>query len=77
VPRPISATLDEATRSAIIAMAWADEVPFAAITEQYGLSESQIIDLMRRQLKRGSFVLWRQRVRGRISKLSKGQAPHT
>ncbi len=73
MPRPITTDIDEATRSAIIAMAWADEVPFAAITEQYGFTEPQIIDLMRRELKRGSFVLWRQRVRGRLSKLSKAQ----
>lgn len=60
--------VDAAELSAIIAMAWADEVPFAAITKQYGLSEAQIIALMRRELKRSSFRLWRARVTGRQAK---------
>ena len=68
-PAHLSASsLSPAQRSAIIAMAWADEVPFAAITKQYGLSEAQIIALMRRELKRGSFALWRARVTGRKAK---------
>jgi uncharacterized protein (TIGR03643 family) len=34
----------------------------------YGLSESEVIDLMRREMKRGSFKLWRERVSGRSTK---------
>lgn len=49
-------------------MAWADEVSFAAIKLQYGLTEAQIITLMRRELKRSSFRLWRARVTGRHAK---------
>lgn len=67
--------LDEsaARQSAIIAMAWADEVPFEAIKQQYGLTETQIIALMRRSLKRASFRLWRERVQGRLAKHQKRQ----
>lgn len=68
VSRQAATVQDQASLSAIIAMAWADEVPFTAITDQYGLSEPQLIALMRQQLKRSSFVRWRQRVRGRLSK---------
>lgn len=46
----------------IIEMAWEDRTPFEAITYQFGLSEVDVVDLMRRQLKRSSFELWRKRV---------------
>ena len=55
-------------RSEVIALAWADEVPFAAIKAQYGLSESEVIALMRAELKPSSFRLWRERVTGRKTK---------
>jgi uncharacterized protein (TIGR03643 family) len=51
----------------IIEMAWEDRTPFEAIHIQFGLSESQVIDLMRRQLKRKSFLLWRARVNSGVS----------
>ena len=54
--------------SDIIRMAWADEVSFDKIKRDRGLSESEVILLMRRHLKPGSFRLWRKRVSGRVSK---------
>lgn len=51
----------------IIEMAWEDRTPFEAIKAQFGLSESQVIELMRRQLKRSSFNLWRKRVNSGVS----------
>ncbi len=45
----------------IIGMAWEDRTPFEAIKFQFGLSESDVIKLMRRSLKRSSFNLWRKR----------------
>lgn len=54
--------------SRIIEMAWEDRTPFEAIALQFGLSEPQVIAFMRQQLKRSSFVLWRQRVSGRATK---------
>ena len=57
-----------ADNSEIIAMAWADEVPFDAIKNQYGLSEGEVIRLMRQRLKPRSFKLWRHRVTGRLAK---------
>ena len=59
--------------SEIIALAWADDVPFAAIEHQFGLSEAQVIKLMRQSLKPSSFKLWRQRVSGRASKQPRGE----
>ena len=45
----------------IIEMAWEDRTPFEAIKFQFGLSESDVIKLMRKNLKEKSFKLWRKR----------------
>ncbi|MDC0643870.1 TIGR03643 family protein [Flavobacteriaceae bacterium] len=52
----------------IIEMAWEDRTPFDAILDQFGLKEQDVITLMRRELKRSSFNLWRARVQGRKTK---------
>lgn len=52
----------------VIEMAWEDRTPFEAIALQYGLSEKQVIALMRREMKPSSFRLWRKRVSGRATK---------
>lgn len=46
----------------IIEMAWEDRTPFEAIEFQFGLPEKEVIKLMRSELKRSSFNLWRKRV---------------
>jgi uncharacterized protein (TIGR03643 family) len=51
----------------IIEMAWEDRTPFEAIRMQFALSESVVIALMRRELKRSSFNLWRKRVNSGVS----------
>jgi len=51
----------------IIEMAWEDRTPFEAITVQFGLPEKEVIKLMRGQLKRSSFNLWRKRVNSGVS----------
>lgn len=53
--------------SRIIEMAWEDRTSFEAIKEQYGYSESDVIALMRREMKPTSFKMWRKRVHTRIS----------
>ena len=52
----------------IIEMAWEDRTPFEAIEVQFGLSESDTIKIMRAELKRSSFNLWRKRVNSGVSK---------
>ena len=54
-----------------IEMAWEDRTSFDAIKLQFGFSEKQVIDLMRRELKLSSFKLWRARVQGRAAKHEK------
>ena len=51
----------------VIEMAWEDRTPFEAIFIQFGLSEAKVIDLMRNNLKRSSFNLWRKRVNSGVS----------
>ncbi|MFN5325053.1 MAG: TIGR03643 family protein [Bacteroidota bacterium] len=51
----------------IIEMAWEDRTPFEAIKFQFNLSESEVIAIMRRELKRSSFNLWRKRVNSGVS----------
>lgn len=51
----------------IIEMAWEDRTPFEAIEAQFGLSEANVIALMRSNLKRSSFLLWRKRVNSGVS----------
>ena len=51
----------------IIEMAWEDRTPFEAIKIQFGFEEADVIALMRKELKRSSFNLWRQRVHSGIS----------
>jgi uncharacterized protein (TIGR03643 family) len=52
----------------IIEMAWEDRTPFEAIALQFGLAEKEVTRLMRREMKRSSFLLWRRRMAGRATK---------
>ncbi len=52
----------------IIEMAWEDRTPFSAIEMQFGYTESDVIKLMRNELKLSSFKLWRKRVNSKVSK---------
>ena len=52
----------------IIEMAWEDRTPFDAIKAQFNISEGEVIRLMRQEMKRSSFELWRRRVTGRKTK---------
>ena len=63
---PKALSKDELSR--LIEMAWEDRTPFEAIEATFGFAEPQVIQLMRRELKRSSFNLWRERVSGRVTK---------
>lgn len=52
----------------IVEMAWEDRTTFDAIKEQFGLSEMEVIQLMRREMKLSSWKMWRKRVSGRSTK---------
>lgn len=65
----------ESEKSRIIEMAWEDRTPFEAIEVQFGLKEQDVIRFMRRNLKPGSFRLWRKRVSGRKTKHRRLRSP--
>jgi len=68
VPKLDPKTLSESDKSRLIEMAWEDRTQFDAIEQSFGLLESQVIQLMRYELKRSSFKMWRERVTGRATK---------
>ena len=55
----------------VIGMAWSDKISFEEIKKKTGLKEKEVISIMRKNLKKKSYVIWRKRVRGRISKHKK------
>ncbi len=59
---PEKKTLSPSETDRVIEMAWEDRTPFEAIEQQFGLKESDVKALMKKQLKFRSYVLWRKRV---------------
>ena len=55
----------------IIYLAWQDRITFEEIKKETGLSEAEVIKVMRKSLKPSSFRLWRKRVSGRTTKHQK------
>ena len=52
----------------IVEMAWEDRTPFEAIEFQFGVPEKDVIQLMRQEMKRSSWQMWRKRVQNRATK---------
>jgi uncharacterized protein (TIGR03643 family) len=61
----------------IVEMAWEDRTPFDAILAQFGLSEKEVIALMRREMKPSSWRMWRQRVQSRPTKHARKRESET
>ena len=51
-------------------MAWEDRTPFDAIEAQFDVTHDEVVKIMRENLAKNSFNLWRKRVRGRKTKHS-------
>ncbi len=60
--------LSESDIDRVIEMAWEDRTPFEAISFQFGLSEDEVVALMKHHLKPTSWKRWRKRVNGRKTK---------
>ena len=60
--------LTEEEKNRIIEMAWEDRTPFDAIKAQFGPPEQKVKELMRSELKMGSYKAWRKRVSARKTK---------
>ena len=63
--------LDEIAIDRIIGMAWEDRTPFEAIEFQFGLTEKEVIQLMKQQMHLRNWKKWRARVQGRKTKHQK------
>jgi uncharacterized protein (TIGR03643 family) len=63
-----SIILTQTETDRIIEMAWEDRTPFDAIKAQFGLTEKEVIQIMRKEMKPSSFSMWRERVSGRKTK---------
>lgn len=68
VPAPPRKDSGSLTTSEIVAMAWDDETSFDDIKKQSGLTEGEVIKIMRGHMQPSSFRMWRKRVSGRASK---------
>jgi uncharacterized protein (TIGR03643 family) len=66
--RSLNECRDPGDVSAVIQMAWEDRTTFETIYERMGLSEPEVIRLMRAELNLSSFRLWRMRMKGRATK---------
>ena len=55
----------------VIWAAWADRITFEEIEQKTGKTESEVIKIMRKNLKLKSFKIWRERVSGRTRKHEK------
>ena len=60
--------LNEIQIDRIIEMAWEDRTPFEAIKFQFGLTEKEVIELMRSEMTTRNWKKWRKRVQGRKTK---------
>ncbi len=67
--------MTESEVSRIVEMAWEDRTPFEAIERLYGLNESAVARLMRKEMKPSSFRMWRKRMNGRQTKHLKIRPP--
>ena len=54
--------LSQARLSELIELALSDKVSFKAIENEFGLKEIEVKNLMRKNLKPGSYTAWRKRI---------------
>ena len=54
--------LSQARLSELIELALSDKVSFKAIKSEFGLKEIEVKNLMRKNLRSGSYTAWRKRV---------------
>ena len=71
-PRPVTKVKNPEpnlrTKAWVIWAAWADRITFEDIKKRTGKSESEVIKIMRKNLKPSSFKLWRKRAKNQSIK---------
>ena len=58
----VERNLSQARLSELIELALSDKVSFKAIKSEFGLREIEVKNLMRKNLKAGSYTAWRKRI---------------
>jgi uncharacterized protein (TIGR03643 family) len=70
-PKPLKKrdlSFEEFDDNRLIEMAWQDRMPFDIIYLQYGLTENQVKNRLRKLISKKAYKRWRKRVQGRITK---------
>ena len=58
----VEKSLSQARLSELIELALSDKVTFTAIRDEFGLKEIEVKNLMRKNLRSGSYTAWRKRI---------------
>lgn len=61
-------SFEEFDENRLIEMAWQDRMAFEIIYLQYGLTENQVKNKMRKLISKKAYNRWRKRVHGRSTK---------
>jgi len=56
------ADLDRETLERLISMAQEERKPFEVIKEEFGISENEVTELLRKRLSKEQFELWKKKV---------------
>ncbi|TGD57192.1 TIGR03643 family protein [Flavobacterium humi] len=56
------AELDRENLERLVSMAQEERKPFEAIKEEFGISENEVTELMRKRLPKDKFELWKKKV---------------
>lgn len=66
--KTIEKDMEESDLNRLIEMAWQDRITFDTIYKQYGITENQLKNKMRKLISKQGFKRWRKRVQGRKTK---------
>ncbi|SKB57845.1 TIGR03643 family protein [Malaciobacter marinus] len=69
--RPLDKDMQEYDLNRLIEMAWQDRTTFDAIYLQYGLTENQVKNKMRKLISKKAYDRWRKRVQNKATKHKK------
>lgn len=66
--KAIDKDMQESDLNRLIEMAWQDRITFDIIYKQYGITENQLKNRMRKLISKQGFKRWRKRVQNRKTK---------
>jgi uncharacterized protein (TIGR03643 family) len=58
------ATLDNEQVERVVSMAQEERKPFEVIKEEFGLTENEVTEVMRKRLSKENFELWKKKATG-------------